>query len=70
MEERKTDLAQCHEGLNFFRIYVRFLSMQEENKFTGHTRVIFGAEARKNLFQGLEIVAEAVSASAVEEGPG
>ena len=42
--------------------------MQEENKFAGHTRVIFGADARKSLFQGLEVVAEAVSATLGPKG--
>lgn len=37
--------------------------MHEDDKVAGYTKIIFGAEARKSLFQGLEVVAEAVSAT-------
>jgi chaperonin GroEL len=37
--------------------------MQEEIRTTQHTKVIFSSDARKELFKGLEITADAVSAT-------
>ena len=35
--------------------------MQDETRIPGHTKVIFSSDARKGLYKGLEVVAEAVS---------
>jgi len=40
----------------------------QDNKLTGHTKVIFSEDARKSLFKGLEIVAEAVSCTLGPKG--
>jgi len=42
--------------------------MQEENRTPGHTKVVFSSDARKALFRGLEVVAEAVSCTLGPKG--
>jgi len=42
--------------------------MQDEKRSQGHTRVVFSSEARKGLYKGLEIVADAVSCTLGPKG--